>query len=116
MCLILWTILDTEYQVLRYFDRGNSRIDVDIFSSEQERSTKFDVTSPRALNSLNSSNTLLVACGRMLYRLSYKRGDMVDCVLAFDPFSNDPAQILHIIDLPLEARDIPCMACKLGMC
>ncbi|KAK6795761.1 hypothetical protein RDI58_009216 [Solanum bulbocastanum] len=60
--------------------------------------------------------TSIVACGRILNTCTYKRDDVFDCVLAFDPFTNDPAQFLCVIDFPVEARDIRCLACKLGVC
>ncbi|XP_059295108.1 uncharacterized protein LOC132048215 [Lycium ferocissimum] len=94
------------YKVLKYSFRDEYRIDVEIFSSEQGRWTRFVVTSPRRLNYLKS-NTPLIACGRMLYRLPYRSCDHMPAnfVMAFDPFTNDPAQIVHIIDLPFETRD-----------
>lgn len=36
--------------------------------------------------------------------------------MAFDPFTNDPAQLLRVMDLPLEARHICCFASKLEVC
>lgn len=71
------------------------------------------VTSLRNLNIL-TRKTSIVACGRMLYTFTYKRSDVVDCVLAFDPFTDDSDKFLCVIDFPIEARDIRCMACKLG--
>ncbi|KAJ8545576.1 hypothetical protein K7X08_018159 [Anisodus acutangulus] len=93
-----------EYQVLQYWCVDNSRINIEIFSSQQGRWTRLVVTSLRRLINLKS-NTSLIACGRMLYGLTYNISVRADFVMAFDPFTNDPAQILHIVDLPLEARD-----------
>ncbi|XP_059294751.1 uncharacterized protein LOC132047772 [Lycium ferocissimum] len=107
---------NARYQVLQYFYNDNSGIYGEIFSSEQGQWTRFVVASPRTLNYLGRI-TSLIACGRMLYGLNYKSNVRADFVLAFDPFTNDPAQILHIIDLPLEARDIHGLLCsKLGVC
>lgn len=72
--------------------------------------------SPRILNNFMSSETSMIACGRMLYILNYCNGATVNCIVAFDPFTNDPAQLVRVIDLPLEAQDICCLTCKLGVC
>ncbi|XP_059302885.1 uncharacterized protein LOC132055193 [Lycium ferocissimum] len=103
------------YLVLRFIPLGDYKFSVQMFSSEQGNWTKLVVMSPRNLNIL-TRKTSIVACGRMLYTFTYKRSDVVDCVLAFDPFANDPAQFLCVIDFPLEACDIRCLACKLGVC
>ncbi|KAK4735915.1 hypothetical protein R3W88_010176 [Solanum pinnatisectum] len=92
-----------EYLVLRFMPWGDSQM----FSSEKGKWTRLAVTSPRNLNIL-THRTSIVACGRILYTFTYKRSDVVDCVLAFDPFTNDPAQFLCVIDFPVEARDIRC--------
>ncbi|KAK4735916.1 hypothetical protein R3W88_010177 [Solanum pinnatisectum] len=52
----------------------------------------------------------------MFNTFTYERNDVVDCVLAVDPFTNDLAQFLCVIDFPPEARDKPCLTCKLGVC
>ncbi|KAG5618952.1 hypothetical protein H5410_018776 [Solanum commersonii] len=103
-----------EYLVLRFMPWGDSKFSIQMFSSEKGKWTRLVVTSPRNLNIL-TRRTSIVACGRILYTFTYKRSDVVDCVLAFDPFTNDPAQFLCVIDFPVEARDIRCLACKLGV-
>ncbi|KAF3630383.1 hypothetical protein FXO38_27179 [Capsicum annuum] len=104
-----------EYLVLRFIPWGDLKFTVQMFSSKKGEWTKLVVTSPRNLNIL-TRRTSIVACGRMLYMFTYKTSDVVDCVLAFDPFSDDPDQFLCVIDFPLEARDVRCLACKLGVC
>ncbi|OIT02494.1 hypothetical protein A4A49_15105 [Nicotiana attenuata] len=104
-----------EYLVLRFIPLGDFKFNIQMFSSEQGKWNKLVVTSPRNLNIL-TRKTRIVACGRMLYTFTYKRSDVVDCVLAFDPFTNDPARFLCVIDFPPEAREIPCLTGKLGVC
>ncbi|KAJ8553442.1 hypothetical protein K7X08_024120 [Anisodus acutangulus] len=104
-----------EYLMLRFLALGDSKFNSEMFSSEQGEWREFDVISLRNLNIL-TRKTSIVACGRMLYTFTYKRSDVVDCVLGFDPFTNDPAQFLYVIDFPIEASDVRCLACKLGMC
>ncbi|KAL3375314.1 hypothetical protein AABB24_006684 [Solanum stoloniferum] len=104
-----------QYLVLRFISWGDSKFSIHVFSSKKGNWTRMIVTSPRNLNML-SRRTSIVACGRMFYTFIYERNDVVDCVLAFDPFTNDPSQILSVIDFPPEARDKPCLTCKLGVC
>ncbi|MCE5166311.1 hypothetical protein HAX54_017296 [Datura stramonium] len=98
-----------------YTDEGDSKFDVEIFSSEEGRWTRSVVRSPQILNCLCSNNPI-IACGRMLYTLNYCHGYIYNSVVAFDPFANDPARLIRLIDVPDEARDIPFMDSKLGVC
>ncbi|XP_060169111.1 uncharacterized protein LOC132599988 [Lycium barbarum] len=106
-----------EYRVIRYFPRNSRRIKGEIFSSEKGRWTQLVVTSPCTLEDFrDDTKTSLIACGRMLYCSP----PVDDFVLAFDPFITNDDQIVHIIDLPLVARDIPPyhyqLSSKLGVC
>lgn len=106
---------NAEYVVLRFFPCSGSKFSAQMFSSERGMWTEVVVTSPRNLN-LITTKTWIVSCGRMFYTFTRKRSDVVDSVLALDPFTNDPDQFLCVIDFPLEARDIRYLACKLGEC
>ncbi|XP_009769837.1 putative F-box/kelch-repeat protein At1g15680 [Nicotiana tabacum] len=106
-----------KYLVLRFIpcDSRNLRFDVEIFSSDKGKWTKFVAMSPWILNNL-SFKTPVIACGRMLYTLNYGISATRNCIVAFDPFTNDPdAQLLRVLDLPLKVHDI-LWSGNLGVC
>ncbi|MCE2056178.1 hypothetical protein HAX54_044185 [Datura stramonium] len=104
-----------KYLVFRFLPRDlgdHYRFDVEIFSSDEGKWTRSVYISPQILYFMCPENPPIIACGRMLYTLIYSDGYIV----AFDPFTNDPARLVRIIYLPDEARDVPLTDSKLGVC
>ncbi|KAM3380354.1 putative protein isoform X1 [Capsicum galapagoense] len=91
------------------------RFDVDIFLSDKGAWTISVVMPLLLFDSSHDAQTPVIACGGKFYTLNYRNGVAVNCIFAFDPFTNDPARLLHTIDLPFEAPN-SCRENKLGLC